>query len=104
MVKNRIKIIAEVGVNHNGSIKSALRYIKAAKSAGADAVKFQLFSADKLVTKQAKTAKYQESLTGNKNQFDLLKKLEITPNDIINLQNEAKIQDIDFICTPFDKA
>jgi len=102
MAKSKIKIIAEVGVNHNGSIKSALRYIKAAKSAGADAVKFQLFSADKLVTRQAKTAKYQESLTGNKNQFDLLKKLELTQNDIISLQREAKIQDIDFICTPFD--
>jgi len=65
-MKNKsIKIIAEVGVNHNGDIQSAQRYIKAAKDAGADAVKFQLFTSEKLVTEDANTAKYQKNQTGS---------------------------------------
>lgn len=100
--EKKVQIIAEVGVNHNGSIRSALRYIQAAKDAGADAVKFQLFSSEKLVTNNAKTAKYQKSYTGTSKQTELLKKLELSNNQIITLQNFAKKIKIDFICTPFD--
>jgi sialic acid synthase SpsE len=97
-----VTVIAEVGVNHNGNFQSALRYIKAAKDAGADAVKFQLFTAEKLVTKDTKTANYQKMHTGNKKQFDLLKKLEISHKKMGLLQDYASKIDIDFICTPFD--
>jgi N,N'-diacetyllegionaminate synthase len=100
--EDKIKIIAEVGVNHNGCMNSALRYIQAAKHAGANAVKFQLFSSEKLVTSNAKTAQYQKSHTGTSKQAELLKKLELSNDQIIALQNFANKIKIDFICTPFD--
>ena len=102
-MKNKsIKIIAEVGVNHNGNVQSAQRYIKAAKDAGADAVKFQLFTSEKLVTEDANTAKYQKNQTGSLKQKDLLKGLELTKKHIIYLKKYAEKLKIEFICTPFD--
>ena len=73
-------IIAEAGINHNGSIRIAKRLIDIAAKAGANAVKFQTFNTENLVTKSAKKAKYQKKNDNRKeSQFDMLKKLELSP-------------------------
>lgn len=97
-------IIAEAGVNHNGSIDLAFKLIDKAVEAGADAVKFQKFKATNLVTKNAKKADYQVENTKNsrENQFDMLKKLELSLENHITLQNYALKQNIDFLSSPFD--
>ena len=72
-------IIAEAGVNHNGSIDIAKRLIDAAAKIGANAIKFQTFKAENLVIKNAKKAKYQKKITNAKeSQFRMLKKLELS--------------------------
>ena len=72
-------IIAEAGVNHNGDIETAKELINSAANAGADFVKFQTFKADKLVTKSAKRADYQNNNTkNNDSQYEMLKKLELS--------------------------
>ena len=76
---NRVFIIAEAGVNHNGDIETAKRLVDVAAMAGADAVKFQTFKAEKLVCKNARKADYQmETTDQEESQFDMLKKLELT--------------------------
>jgi N-acetylneuraminate synthase len=98
----RTYIIAEAGVNHNGSTAHAIQLVEAAARAGADAVKFQTFSADRLVRQGTATAAYQRSATGNNDQFDLLRRLEMSPamHDAI-LAACARIG-IEFLSTPFD--
>ncbi len=96
-------IIAEAGVNHNGSIKIAKRLIDVAKNAGADYVKFQTFEAKKLVTKKAKLADYQKkNLKQNKSQYQMLKKLELKKEDHKKLINYCKRKKIKFLSTAFD--
>ena len=96
-------IIAEAGVNHNGSIKLAKELIDAAVEAGADAVKFQTFKAENLVSKDAKKAAYQEKTTQkDETQYSMLKKLELdidTHKELISYCEEKKIT---FLSTPFD--
>ncbi|MFT5170852.1 MAG: N,N'-diacetyllegionaminate synthase, partial [Candidatus Marinamargulisbacteria bacterium] len=94
-------IIAEAGVNHNGDISLAEKLIVAAKEAGADAVKFQTFKADALVTKQALKAEYQASSAGN-TQYELLKSLELSYADFSRLDAFAKGLGIQFLSSPFD--
>src|SRR3954464_9044533 len=73
-------IIAEAGVNHNGSIETAKQLIDAAARAGADAIKFQTFQADKLVTKTAPKAEYQTQTTpSDESQHEMLRKLQLPP-------------------------
>jgi len=75
-------IIAEAGVNYNGSIKSAKRLIDVAVEAGVDYVKFQTFKAETLVTQTGDKAEYQKGLTGsNETQFEMIKKLELDKED-----------------------
>lgn len=96
-------IIAEAGINHNGSISIAKKLIDIAAKAGADAVKFQTFNAENLVTKNAKKAKYQKRNDNKKeSQFDMLKKLELSPLMHKTLLSYCKKKKILFLSSPFD--
>lgn len=96
-------IIAEAGVNHNGSLEMAKQLVRIAKDAGADAVKFQTFKAENLVTKNAKQAAYQvENLGWATTQFEMLKKLELTYGEFIELKQYCHSLQIEFLSTPFD--
>lgn len=96
-------IIAEAGVNHNGSLDLAKELVVAAKDSGADCVKFQTFKAGNLVSKSAKKADYQTENTGsNESQFDMLKKLELAQDDFIELKEFCDQVGIEFMSTAFD--
>ena len=96
-------IIAEAGVNHNGSIELAYKLIDVASASGADAVKFQTFKAENLVSKNAQKAEYQKKATNqSESQFNMLKKLELDANTHKKLINYCKKKDIVFLSTPFD--
>ena len=100
---NRVYIIAEAGVNHNGQFTLAKRMIDEAAKAGADAVKFQTFKAEHLVSRQAPKAQYQIDTTGEKEtQLMMLKRLELTRDEFMKLAEYAKEINIDFLSTPFD--
>lgn len=96
-------IIAEAGVNHNGDIHLAKQLVDVAVEAGVDYVKFQTFKAEKLVTKSAERAAYQEVNTGdNDSQFMMLKKLELTDDMHIQLIAYCQQKNIKFLSTAFD--
>jgi N-acetylneuraminate synthase len=95
-------IIAEAGVNHNGSIEKAKKLIDAAVEAGVDAVKFQTFNTDKLVTKSAPKANYQNETTDkDESQYNMLKKLELSKKDHEILLDYCSEKNIKFMSTPF---
>lgn len=96
-------IIAEAGVNHNGSVDLAKKLIDAASNSGADAVKFQTFKAKNLVTKNSEKANYQKKTTNQEEtQFDMLKKLELTKDMHVELIRYSKNKNIKFLSSPFD--
>lgn len=95
--------IAEAGVNHNGSDELALQLVETAKKCGADAVKFQTFSADKLVQKGAEKAEYQKNATGSGDQYSMLKKLEMSEELHFKLVKRCEELNIEFMSTPFDE-
>lgn len=96
-------IIAEAGVNHNNDINLAKRMIEAANKAGADAVKFQTFCTESLVSKSAKKADYQISTTNSsESQFDMIKKLELSYESHIEIKLHCEKVGITFLSTPFD--
>jgi len=97
-------IIAEAGVNHNGSIELAKKLIDVAVDAGVDAVKFQTFKAEKLVSRDAKKAKYQKENmnSSDDSQFTMLKKLELDVEIHYELIAYCKSKNIMFLSTPFD--
>ena len=99
---NKTLIIAEAGVNHNGSIEMAKRLIDAAAVAGVDYVKFQTFKAEKLVTKDAKQAEYQQRNAADSSQYAMLKKLELTPRQHEELIIYCKQKGVRFLSTAFD--
>ena len=100
---SRVFVIAEAGVNHNGDIEIAKQLIDAASEAGADAVKFQTFQADSLVCRTAKKAEYQlEKTDRTEPQYDMLKKLELTPQMHRELIEHCLKRNIMFLSTPFD--
>ena len=101
---NQTYIIAEAGVNHNGSMKYAEKLILGAKKAGADAIKFQNFISENLVTKGAPKAKYQIINTKkNSKQLQMLKKLELKKKSYFKLLKLCKKYKIDFITSVFDE-
>jgi len=96
-------IIAEAGVNHNGSIELAKKLIDVASESGADAVKFQTFKTENLVSKKAPKADYQNKTTDkNESQFDMIKKLEIDRDAHRELMAHCANKNIMFLSTPFD--
>lgn len=96
-------IIAEAGVNHNGSLKLAKEMVDKAAKAGADYIKFQTFHAEKLVTENAVKAQYQKQTTNvQESQLDMLKKLELKDTDFIELKAYCNSVGIGFLSTPFD--
>ena len=99
----RVTIIAEAGVNHNGSIDLAKQLIDVAKDAGADAVKFQTFKTELCITEKAKKADYQKDTTGaTESQFDMVKKLELNYEAHKTLNDHCAEKDITFFSTAFD--
>lgn len=101
MAENRVFIIAEAGVNHNGKIALALKLIDKAKEAGANAVKFQTFRAEDFVVPSAKLAKYQKKNMGSeKQQLAMLKKLELGFADFLKLKKYCDAKKIIFLSTP----
>lgn len=96
-------IIAEAGVNHNGSLELAKKLIDVASEAGADAVKFQTFQAKNLVSKNAQKAEYQKQTTDqNESQFEMIKKLELSEAMHHELIAYCQQKNIMFLSTPFD--
>ena len=98
-------IIAEAGVNHNGDIKIAKELIEKGSETGADYIKFQTFKAEKLVSKEAKKAEYQQkNAAGNSDrQFEMLKNLELSEKDHFELKRYAGLKKIKFLSTGFDE-
>jgi len=100
---SKVFIIAEAGVNHNGSSDFAKRLIDVAVDSGADAVKFQTFKAESLVSKNAQKADYQKQTTdASESQFDMIKKLELDLDTHRELIAYCQEKDIIFLSTPFD--
>lgn len=98
-------VIAEAGVNHNGSLSLAHELVDAAAEAGADAVKFQTFQAEALVTPSAPKAGYQQRTTDvDESQLDMLRRLELSLDDHRTLQQRCRASGIQFLSTPFDEA
>lgn len=99
-----VYIIAEAGVNHNGQVELARQLIDAAKQAGADAVKFQTFKTEKLLTRNASMAEYQKDNLGSEDtQFKMIKALELSYADFTSLQIYAASIGVDFLSTPDDE-
>ena len=99
---NKVIIIAEAGINHNGDIETAKRLIDVASDAGVDYVKFQTFKAEKLVSPSAQKAKYQikNDKNSDDSQLNMLKKLELSDADHKELISYCKSKNIKFFSTP----
>lgn len=96
-------IIAEAGVNHNGSLELAKRMVDKAKEAGVDCIKFQTFISKNIVTKKADKAEYQKKQTNSgESQLDMLRKLELSFDDFKELKNYCDFIGIEFLSTAFD--
>ncbi len=103
-MEKHVFIIAEAGVNHNGSIEIAKKMIEKAAEAGVDAIKFQTFVSKNLVSKFAKKAEYQmKNMSDESNsQLDMLNNLELSPSDFACLKEYCKEHNVLFLSTPFD--
>ncbi len=100
---SRVFIIAEAGVNHNGSLQTALRLVDAAADAGADAVKFQTFKAEQVISRSAPKAAYQRKTTNAaQSQLDMARALELSRDDHCALIEQCSKRSIEFISSPFD--
>lgn len=99
----KIKIIAEIGCNHNGNKDLAKQMVKIAKECGVDAVKFQTFKADALISRYAPKAEYQKITTGtNDSQLEMTRKLELSRQDYLELRDYTLSLGLDVFSTPFD--
>lgn len=97
-----VYIIAEAGVNHNGSFDIACKLVDAAKKAGVDCVKFQTFKSENLVSHNASKADYQKATTGDSSQQDMLRQLELSYDEFIKLKEYCDKVGVRFLSTPFD--
>lgn len=98
-----VYIIAEIGCNHNGDFEMAKKMVDIAKNCGVDAVKFQTFKADKLISKYAPKAEYQKKTTGDQDsQLEMTKKLELSFEEYLLLKEYCEKLNIDVFSTPFD--
>lgn len=103
MTSGRTHVIAEAGVNHDGVLDAGLALVDAAVEAGADAVKFQMFSAEGVAGRSAAKADYQKATTGSgESQLAMLKRLELPRPAFERLADHARTRGIAFLCTPFD--
>ncbi len=103
-MKNSTVIIAEAGVNHNGSVKMARELVSRAKSAGADAIKFQTFKAERLLSRKASKAEYQKKTTSEgESQYEMIKKLELKEAEYRNIAEFCREMGIEFLSSPFDE-
>ena len=103
MFDDKVYIIAELGVNHNGKLQDAYDLIEAASYAGADAAKLQLFDSEKLVSKDMVATIYQKkNAKGIKTQYELLKGLQLGFEEVRKLKDFSKNNNLDFIVSPFD--
>ena len=100
---NKIIIIAEVGINHNGSILKAKKMIDIAKKSGADYVKFQIFRPQDLALEKAKLATYQKKNSKFNNQVNLLNKYKLSFSNFKHLYKYAKKRKINFLATAFEE-
>lgn len=101
--QDRVLVIAEAGVNHNGSIERALAMVDTAAEAGADTVKFQTFRAGRLASRQAPLAAYQENAIGaGESQLEMLRRLELDEAAHRRLMERCAERGIEFLSTPFD--
>lgn len=99
----RAFIIAEAGVNHNGQLEIAKKLVDAAKEAGADAIKFQTFSAERITCKKTRKANYQMANTGSdEDQQQMLKKLQLSEAEFKEIKEYCDMKRIMFLSTPFD--
>lgn len=97
-------IIAEIGCNHNGSVELAKKMVDAAVETGVDAVKFQTFKADKLISKYAPKAEYQKKTTGNSDtQLEMTKKLELSFDQYLEMKQYCETKNVDVFSTAFDQ-
>lgn len=102
-MKSKTIIIAEVGINHNCSLKIAKKLIKKSKIAGADFVKFQIFKAENVSSVRAKKSSYQKkNIKDKENQLNMIKRYELKFDDFKILKKECKKNNIKFLCSPFD--
>ncbi len=98
----RCLIIAEAGVNHNGSVETAVQLVEAAAKCGADAVKFQVFAADRIVTRRARKAAYQQVATPiEESQYEMLKRLELSADDHRRLRDHCRSSNVLFLASAF---
>ena len=101
----KVLIIAEAGVNHNGRLETAMQLVEAAAQCGADAVKFQLFHASELVCSGAELAPYQkDKMPGNETQLTMLRRLELSYDDILQIAEQCRKWGIMFLSSAFDVA
>lgn len=100
---NDVMIIAEIGVNHNGSLERAIKMIDEAALAGVDVVKFQTFKSTNLVTKEAELADYQsKNVSKSMSQQSMLASLELSQGDFVALKNHCGLRNVEFLSTAFD--
>ncbi|WP_279123310.1 N-acetylneuraminate synthase [Holdemania filiformis] len=97
-----IKIVAEIGCNHNGNYEIAKKLVLEASLAGADAVKFQTFNAEDLVSPSAPKAEYQEKDNVNESQLEMLEKLELSQEEYLEVKKYAEDLGLEVFSTPFD--
>lgn len=102
-MNDKVFLIAEIGVNHNSDLQMAMRMIDAAQKSGADAVKFQTFTADSLVSRGTPKVDYQKNTTSpDESHFEMIRNLELTRKDHVVLQSYCRDKGIEFLSTPYD--